>query len=76
MAILLIYLFSPLRSKETMKIDFETRLLLGLFGWIMILTADWKSIIHNVPKGLQTAQTILSDYNYNNNHTNKNNNYY
>lgn len=65
MAILLIYLFSPLRGKEIKKLDFETRLLLGLFGWILILTADWRTIIHNIPKGMQTVQTLLGDNNYN-----------
>jgi hypothetical protein len=59
MAVLLIMLFNPRTSKETMKLDFETRVLLYLFGFILLLTADWKSIIHNVPKSIQIAQSLV-----------------
>lgn len=45
MACLLIYLFYPNR-KEHLLIDYETRLLLYLFGFILIITADWGSFIH------------------------------
>jgi hypothetical protein len=42
MAILLIFLFNPYKNKMYM-INNETRLLLYLFGFVLIITADWKS---------------------------------
>jgi hypothetical protein len=41
MAILLIYLFNPIKNKMFM-INNETRLLLYLFGIVLIITANWK----------------------------------
>jgi|APSaa5957512535_1039671.scaffolds.fasta_scaffold453362_1 hypothetical protein len=43
MSIFLIYMFYPGR-KPPIPLDFEARLLLYLFGFIIIITADWKSI--------------------------------
>jgi hypothetical protein len=40
MAILLIYLFNP-RRKEMVMIDGETKVLFYLFGFVLIITADW-----------------------------------
>ena len=40
MACLLIYLFFPLRSKAV-EINEETKLLLYIFGIVLLLTADW-----------------------------------
>ena len=40
MAILLIYLFNP-RTERTVLIDKETKILLYLFGFILIITAKW-----------------------------------
>jgi hypothetical protein len=40
MSILLIYLFSP-RANRLNMIDTETKLLLYLFGFILLLTANW-----------------------------------
>jgi hypothetical protein len=40
MAILIIILFSPF-YKEKIVIDYETRMLLYLFGFLIIITADW-----------------------------------
>ena len=45
MACLLIYLFNPNR-KEHLVIDYHTKLLLYLFGFLLIITADWNSFIH------------------------------
>ena len=42
MAILLIYLFNPYKNKMYM-INNETRVLLYLFGVVLLITADWKS---------------------------------
>ena len=44
MSILLIYLFNPIRNKMFM-INNETKLLLYLFGIVLIITADWKSFL-------------------------------
>jgi len=40
MSLLLIYLFNP-RSTIDAKLDFETKLLLYLFGFILLITAKW-----------------------------------
>lgn len=40
MALLLIYLFNP-RKTRTIQIDYETSLLLYLFGFVLIITAKW-----------------------------------
>jgi hypothetical protein len=44
MAILLIYLFSP-RANRINMIDNETKILLYLFGFILLLTADWQQFL-------------------------------
>jgi len=59
MSVLLIYLFNTRTSKDIMKLDYETRLLIALFGFIMLFTADWKEIFKNIPKTMQTAQQII-----------------
>ena len=41
MALLLIYLFNTRRDRSVM-IDRETKLLLFLFGFVLIITADWE----------------------------------
>jgi len=41
MAILLIYLFNP-RYDNTKLIDTETKILLYLFGFILLITAKWE----------------------------------
>jgi hypothetical protein len=43
MSVLLIYVFFP-RRKVPMPLDSETIILLYLFGWILILSANWTSI--------------------------------
>jgi len=48
MAILLIYLFNPRKNRITM-IDYETSLLLYLFGFIIIITAKWDIFFKELP---------------------------
>jgi hypothetical protein len=48
MSILLIYLFNP-RSNRDAKLDFETKLLLYLFGFILLITAKWDIFIKESP---------------------------
>jgi uncharacterized membrane protein YiaA len=45
MSILLIYLFNP-RINRLNMIDNETKLLLYLFGFVLLLTENWSSFIH------------------------------
>jgi Ca2+/H+ antiporter len=45
MAVLLIYLFSPGKEK-TVMIDGETKLLLYLFGIVLLITAKWGDFFH------------------------------
>lgn len=45
MAVLLIYLFNP-RTDRSVIIDKETKILLYLFGFILILTAKWEIFFH------------------------------
>ena len=42
MSAMLIFLFNP-RFDNLKYINFETKLLLSLFGFILLITADWKS---------------------------------
>lgn len=44
MSVLLIYLFNP-RVNRINMIDTETRILLYLFGFILLLTADWSQFL-------------------------------
>lgn len=48
MALLLIYLFNSYNNK-TNCIDYETRILLFLFGIILIITAKWNYFITTSP---------------------------
>ena len=49
MAILLIYLFNPRYTKnEVVVLNYETRLLLFLFGFVILIITDWKSFVKNV----------------------------
>lgn len=45
MAVLLIYLFNP-RTDNMSMIDYETKILLYLFGFILLITAKWSDFIH------------------------------
>jgi hypothetical protein len=47
MAILLIYYFHPIMKSDPMSS--ETKLLFFLFGWILIVTANWKIFFTEAP---------------------------
>jgi hypothetical protein len=42
MSLLLIYLFNP-RADNIKLLNYETKLLLYLFGFVLIITANWKT---------------------------------
>lgn len=44
MSLLLIYLFNP-RTSRLNKVTGETKLLLYLFGFVLLLTANWETFI-------------------------------
>ena len=44
MSILLVYLFNPRQNRNNM-INGETKLLLYLFGFVLLITANWKTFI-------------------------------
>ena len=44
MSFLLIYLFNP-RKNKTHMINGETKILLYLFGFVLLITADWSNFI-------------------------------
>ena len=57
MSFLLIYLFNPRYSRENL-INYETKLLLFLFGFILLITANWNAILEE-SLWFQKLQTIL-----------------
>ena len=57
MAILLIYLFNP-RNDRSVLIDYETKILLYLFGFILLITAKWSIFFHESPL-LKSIQQII-----------------
>ena len=57
MAGLLIYLFNPRYSREIL-IDYETKVLLFLFGFILLITANWSAFLKESPWFLE-LQNIL-----------------
>ena len=42
MSCLIIYLFNPIFGKPE-KMDAETRIMLTIFGYVLLMTADWRS---------------------------------
>ena len=42
MAFLLIYLFNPRYTQNELILDYETRLLLFLFGFVILITREWE----------------------------------
>jgi cytochrome bd-type quinol oxidase subunit 2 len=57
MAVLLIYLFNPRKQKPEI-IDGETRILLYLFGFVLLITAKWGDFIHEA-RWFKTFQKIV-----------------
>jgi len=58
MALLLIYLFFPRSNRET-RVNGETKLLLFLFGIILVITAEWSDFFHEA-KWFAYLQQILA----------------
>ena len=58
-SILLIYVFNP-RSNNLRLINRDVQILLYLFGFILILTADWSTFV-NESRLFEKVQTILSN---------------
>jgi hypothetical protein len=63
MALLIIYLFNPRYKRETI-IDYETKVLLFLFGFILLITADWSAFFKE-SEWFQKLQIILGKTNTN-----------
>ena len=59
MAILLIYLFNP-RTERIVMIDNETKLLLYLFGIVLLITAKWDDFFHEA-KWFQYLQKSVGE---------------
>jgi hypothetical protein len=57
MSILLIYLFNP-RHDRSILIDHETKILLYLFGFILLITSKWDDFIKEAP-WFKTLQNIV-----------------
>lgn len=57
MSFMLVYVFNP-RSNNMILINREAKLLLCLFGFILILTADWSTFV-NESKLFEKVQSIL-----------------
>jgi hypothetical protein len=57
MAILLIYLFNPRASRDA-KLDYETKILLYLFGFILLITANWDVFIKENPFFKQFQEAV------------------
>jgi surface polysaccharide O-acyltransferase-like enzyme len=57
MAILLIYLFNPINN-NTNLIDKEAKILLYLFGIVLLVTAKWSEFIHE-SKWFKYIQKIM-----------------
>ena len=59
MVILLIFLFNP-RVNKILLIDYETKILLYIFGFILLITADW-SLFFEESKFLKYLQYLLGN---------------
>jgi hypothetical protein len=57
MALLLIYLFNPIKDRTAM-IDHETSILLYLFGFVLIITAKW-DLFFTEPSILKKIQASI-----------------
>jgi len=57
MSLLLIYLFNPRRNNQVV-IDFEMKLLLYLFGIILIITAKWGEFFEESKRFIKLQEII------------------
>ena len=64
MAGLIIYLFNPKYNRENL-IDYETKVLLYLFGFILLLTANWSAFVEE-SSWFEKLQIVLGKTNGNN----------
>ncbi len=48
MSFLLIYIFNP-RTNRTANLDFETKTLLFILGFILLTSANWKTFFNETP---------------------------
>ena len=58
MAVILITFFTPFRPKMAV-IDYETRILLFMLGWILLITAKWSEFIKQA-KWFDTIQGVVA----------------
>ena len=58
MALLLIYLFYPF-SKAPVRINEETKVLLFLFGVILVVTAEWSDFFHEARWFIELQQILV-----------------
>lgn len=61
MSILLIYLFNPLLNKSII-LDKETKLLLFIFGFVLLITARWGLFFKETP-WFKLLQSLFSSFN-------------
>jgi len=59
MSSLLIYLFNP-RTNHLASIDKETKFMLYLFGFVLLLTESWNIFIHDSPIVIYLKQRFLN----------------
>lgn len=57
-SLFIIYIFNPFVNR-THKIDLETRYLLYLFGFILLISADWNAFINQTPY-INFLQNLIS----------------
>jgi CHASE2 domain-containing sensor protein len=58
MSVLLIYLFNPRKDKSVL-INYETKLLLYLFGFVLLIMAKWDTFIEEA-KWFKDLQEIIN----------------
>ena len=58
MALLIIYLFNPIDTREKL-LSRETKLLLYIYGFILLITADWGNFF-NESIGFKNVQNIIA----------------
>ena len=58
MAVILIVFFTPFRPKMAV-IDYETRLLFFMLGWILLITAEWTDFFKEA-RWFSTLQSVVA----------------
>ncbi len=57
MSAMLIYLFNP-RADNIKLLNYETKLLLYLFGFVLIITANWNTFFTESPTFKEFKETM------------------